>query len=68
MARNKKMGSLAEIDSFLAGSSERQDRAMLNEIAPSPKHLNVFSRGEATNEPECRNPVSFCSPPEQPGR
>lgn len=49
MAKNKQTGSSAGTDSFLAGSSRRQDRETLNEIAPSPKHFNVFSRGETTD-------------------
>lgn len=46
MAKNKQTGSLAGTDRFLAGSSERQDRATLNEIAPSPERWEMSSAEE----------------------
>lgn len=58
----------ARLELTVSWQEAARDRAKLNEIAPSPQHFNVFSRGETTDYPEYRNPGSFCSPQEQPDR
>lgn len=49
MAKNKQTGSLADTDSFLAESNERQDRATLTKITPS---LQCWEMSSAEEKPQ----------------